>query len=111
MGIVEQARLGALGFAAENVMPEVRNLWFNGQTVALDGYRFIGCRFDRCTLTVAGPHFSLIHCLIDDSTNLQYSPNVVKVIQLFNIRPAGLLGPSMPFLPVRNADGTISIGV
>ena len=62
-GLIESAR-GAIGDAMSTPppyskgllnffdRPEVKGLYYNGQRLVLDGYSFIGCRFDNCTLLV-----------------------------------------------------------
>lgn len=89
--------------------PDVNGLYYNRQTLALDGYRFIGCRFDSCTLIVASPNFDLIRCVIDPSTTIQYGRSVMKIIQLFNSRFDWAYQHFPGFVPVRNDDGTITI--
>ena len=89
--------------------PEVKGLWYNQKVVNLDGYKFIGCRFDNCHLTVASPNFELQHCHIDDITVIQYIGDIAKVVRLFTSRYtwADALMPDL--VPTRHEDGTISI--
>jgi len=90
--------------------PEVNGLYYNGQKIVLDGYRFIGCRFDNCTLEVSSLNFDLIRCVIDPSTVISYGPSVAKIIQLFNGRyDWASRNFAVPFVPVKNDDGTITI--
>ena len=95
--------LGGLG-----QLQEVNGLWFNQRTIGLDGYRFIGCRFDTCTLHISTTNFELINCHLSSNTIITYGPNVLKVIKLFNSRSEAYehLGA---FVPERNSDNTISI--
>lgn len=89
--------------------PEVQGLYYNGQTLALDGYRFVRCRFDNCTLYVSSTNFDLIHCVIDSSTSVVYGSSVIKAIQLFNSRHSWAYQQMPEFAPKVNADGTITI--
>lgn len=90
--------------------PEVQGLYYNRQKIVLDGYRFIGCRFDNCTLEVSSLNFDLIRCVIDPSTVISYGPSVAKIIQLFNGRyDWASRNFTVPFVPVKNDDGTITI--
>lgn len=95
---------------ADLYKPEVKSAWFNNQQVKLDGYRFIGCRFDNCQLFVESTDFELIGCLIDDRTIINYGPQILKVVQLFNSRIPWIYANMPFFAPRRNADGTITIG-
>lgn len=90
-------------------MPLVRDLWFNAKVVQLDGYKFIGCRFDSCRLMVNSPNFELHNCHIDEHTVVQWGPQLLKVIKLFNLRNQLVAHTYPQFAPLRNPDGTISI--
>ena len=96
--------LGALG-----QLQEVNGLWFNNKNFSLDGYRFIGCRFDSCTIHIATTNFELIDCHIDQNTIITYGPSPLKVIKLYNSRNEYALSHLSVFAPERNPDGTISI--
>lgn len=88
----------------------VSNMWFNGQPVQLDGYRFINCRFDKCTLHVNSANFEILSSLIDPSCRIQYGRGLSKVIQLFSSRfPLVKSHFPSPFTPLDNPDGTVSI--
>ena len=100
----------SLGLASLLGKPEVRGLYYNGQVLQLDGYRFIGCRFDNCVLRVASENFELIQCVIDPSTKIEYSKGIAKLLKLFLGRYSWAAGafPAF-FLPTRNADGSETI--
>src|ERR1043166_4134699 len=66
--------------------PEVNGLYYRGKILVLDGYRFTNCRFDNCTLQVSTTNFSLVHCVIDDLTTIQYGGDTLKLVKLFNSR-------------------------
>ncbi|MBM1143633.1 hypothetical protein GN155_007580 [Alcanivorax sp. ZXX171] len=89
--------------------PEVKGAWFNGKKIKLDGYRFIGCRFDNCTLTLSSTNFEIEDCFIDNSSLIEYAGEIVKPIKLFNSRYDWVY-QNMPFFaPTKNSDGTITI--
>ena len=89
--------------------PEVRGTWYNRKVVKLDGYRFVSCRFDNCTLEVSSTNFELERCYIDSTTVVRYSGDIVKPIRLFN-RVYDWIYQQIPyFAPVRHEDGTITI--
>lgn len=90
-------------------IPEVKNIWYNNKLVVLDGYKFIGCRFDKCRLEISSMNFEIHRCLIDENTVIQFGANAMKIIRLFNSRhqPAYALYPQ--FAPVKHEDGTITV--
>ncbi len=89
--------------------PEVNGLYYNSKKLTLDGYTFIGCRFDNCTLQVSSSNFDLIRCVIDVSTTIVYGASALKIIQLFNSRYPWAYENLKGFVPTVNADGTITI--
>lgn len=89
--------------------PEVSGLYFSGKTVVLDGYKFIGCRFDNCNLKVSTTNFELIRCVIDASTTITYDTAIAKIIQLFNSRYPWAYQHFSEFVPTQNEDGSITI--
>lgn len=102
---------GGLGLlAAMLAKPEVTGVWYNSKDVKLDGYKFKGCRFDRCKLHVTTTNFVLDSCHIDDQTVIYYGGEIVKVIQLFNARNQWMHDHQPVFAPKKNPDNTISIG-
>ena len=96
---------------ANQFRKDVVGQWFNGTTVALDGYVFINCRFDNCNLTVASTQFKLVNCWVDPNCRIFYQGETVKIIQLFTKDFDLDEGAWGGFVPKRNADGTITIGV
>lgn len=88
--------------------PEVRSLYFRDQTVSLDGYKFIGCRFDKCTLTAVTTQFELDHCIIDGSCTFLMGEDLMRVMRLYN-RNATWIKDYPSWGPDQNADGTVSI--
>lgn len=89
---------------------KIDGLYYLSKKIALDGYSFNGCRFDRCILSVSSTNFELSNCIIDDSCTIEYGVELTKIIQLFNSRHAKsyeFFAP--PFVPLKNQDGTITI--
>ncbi|KOO14395.1 hypothetical protein AKJ18_13915 [Vibrio xuii] len=85
---------------------ECSGLWYNGQTVNLDGYRFVNCRFDNCTLNSNSGQFELINCFVDERTNVMHGANNMKVLRLFHRNNCD---QDSIFSPQFNPDGTITI--
>lgn len=100
---------GLMDLASLLNRPEVNAIWYNKKEVKLDGYKFIGCRFDGCTLTVTSSNFELESCFIDSSTVIKFGGDIVKPIKLFNSRSEWAYEKSPFFAPIKNADGTITI--
>lgn len=88
--------------------PKVSNQWFNGQEVHLDGWHFVGCRFDNCIIFVSSPLFTLEKCLIDPSSKIVINPSIVAPVRIFNFRMPNNGHPY--FWPTFHPDGTISVG-
>lgn len=72
--------------------PEVKGLYYNGQTLRLDGYSWEACRFDNCILEILSTSFELKNCIIDNSNQIRYGDDLKKVIKLFNSRQPRLFG-------------------
>ena len=43
--------------------PELKGAWYNNQKFTIDGYRFVECRFDNCTLYVNTGEFEFERCM------------------------------------------------
>jgi hypothetical protein len=91
------------------VRPTVNGLYYNGKVVKLDGFKFVGCRFDNCKLVVGSSSFELENCVIDPSTLIEYGAEPVKVIRLFNSQYGWGHGVPPAFTARRNADGSITV--
>lgn len=89
--------------------PVANGLYFRGKLVHLDGYKFVGCRFDNCTLMVGTGNFELVNCIVDPSTTIQYGVQAMNVIRLFNAHNDWMHSNFPVFAPTRNPDGSITI--
>lgn len=89
--------------------PRVNGAWYHNQEITIDGYTFVGCRFDNCTLRLSSTNFEFESCFIDGSTQIVYAGEIIKPIRLFNSRYQWVSEHMPYFAPVRNADGTITI--
>lgn len=63
--------------------PEVKGLYYNSQTIRLDGYTWVECRFDNCTLEATSTNFEIKNCIIDSTNQIVYGNSVLKIIKLF----------------------------
>jgi hypothetical protein len=89
--------------------PVVQGLYYNGKVIKLDGYKFVGCRFDNCTLMVDSANFEMLDCVIDPSTAVQYGVQALKIVKLFNAHNQWMHANFPMFAPKRNSDGSVNI--
>lgn len=88
--------------------PKVEGLWFNQKVVKLDGWHFEGCRFDSCRLIIETPYFIVKNCYIDESNSIEVAGSLINAVRFLNIKPHAAGHPV--YGPVKNLDGTVSIG-
>lgn len=82
--------------------------YFLNQTVYIDDYTFVRCRFDNCTLITNKGTFKFLQCVIGNGTVIRYGGEALKITKLFNSMSVyGQYYPS--FLAKINADGTFNI--
>jgi len=82
--------------------------YFLNQTVYIDDYTFVKCRFDKCHLVTFKGTFKFNHCIIDPSTIIQYGGESLKIATLFN--ETTLKSELYPNFKARiNEDGTFSL--
>jgi len=104
--------LGAPQYGLSGIFgrPHVQGLYYNSKTITLDGYEFVGCRFDNCILRVSSTNFDLKSCVIDAATRIEFGEPVTRIIRLFlgRYQWSYTLFDSW-FTPTRNADGSQTI--
>ena len=88
---------------------QIEGQWFFNQQVALDGYTFLRCRFENCTLFASRGLFILDHCLVT-GCRIMFSDEALNVVRLWNL----FLRPMSDNFhhsihPVYHPDGTISV--
>lgn len=88
---------------------EVKEVWYNKKHVTLDGFRFVGCRFDSCMLHINSTHFEIHNCFVDETTTVSYRGDIIKILRLFNRRFSWVYEQKPGFAPVKNDDDTITI--
>ncbi|HEX8212962.1 MAG TPA: hypothetical protein VF584_22495 [Longimicrobium sp.] len=93
-----QAILGAL---AKNI----RDRYYKGQTLYLDGYTFTNCCFHNCTLVTETGLFSVYSCTFANST-VQFGASARRIIRLFTLYHKS---PWESFNPEIAEDGSITI--
>jgi hypothetical protein len=89
--------------------PVVQGLYYNGKAIKLDGYKFVGCRFDNCTLMTETGNFEVIDCVVDPSTSIQYGEQALKVVKLFNLHNQWMHANFPVFTPIKHSNGSVSI--
>lgn len=102
------AQQSALPPPAPGQFPVNDGLWFHHKVVKLDGWHFVGCRFDNCKLVIDTPYFVLRNCFIDGSNLIEMQGALVNAVQFLNLTPGQAL--KQMFQPTRNPDGTYSVG-
>jgi len=85
----------------------VQNRYYKNQTIYLDGYTFDNCCFNNCSLITDIGTFVLRSCAIFDNCSLQYTPNAMRIIKLWNTRNINTVWPD--FNPTRDPDGSVTI--
>lgn len=88
--------------------PKIEGLWFNQKVVKLDGWNFEGCRFDGCRLIIETPYFIVKNCYIDESNFIEVGGSLMNAVRFLNIKQHS--AGHVIYGPVRNIDGTVSIG-
>lgn len=90
----------------KSLAPNVRDRYYKGETLALDGYTFTNCCFHNCTLITNTGVFVIASCTVIDCV-FQFGDNAVRIIRLFNY----LNGPSRQsvFNPEVASDGAATI--
>lgn len=75
---------------------------------SLDGYRFVNCRFENCTLVTYRGTFELHHCWIDAATTRRFTADAQKCVQFYTYKDEKLqVVPA--FGPKVYPDGSVSI--
>lgn len=95
--------------AALSRRPEVRKLWYHDQNIVLDGYNFIGCRFDNCKILVRSTNFEIKSCFFDDRCAFFAIGDTLGLARLFSDWHSNHLQRGTLYRPVRHTDGTITI--
>ena len=89
--------------------PVAEGLYYSRKIINLDGFKFVGCRFDNCKLVVSSLNFEIENCVVDPSTVVEFAGETVKIIRLFNVHNEWTYAAQNMFGPTRNADGTLTI--
>ena len=80
--------LGPLLEALMQVKVTKERQYFLGQTINLDGQKFIECRFDQCVLTTETGDIFLENCVFGENNVAVFHGNTRKIVQL-----ASMLNP------------------
>src|SRR5437762_376119 len=94
--------LAALRAAARNI----RDRYYKGKRVDLDGYTFTNCCFERCELYTQTGAFALTECRLINCAQV-FGPNAVRIIRLFHT--GGPYTQFDEFNPQTATDGTVTI--
>lgn len=82
--------------------------WYYRQTVVFDGFTFVRCRFDACTISVSRGLFLIEHCYFSGCQFI-FADEALGTVRLYNI-----LNPEMrlrhpQLVPTYHEDGTLSV--
>lgn len=88
--------------------PLVDGLWYNQKVIKLDGWNFEACRFDNCRLIIETPYFTVKNCYIDGSNSVEVQGVLMNAVKFLNMTAPMATHPI--YQPIRNLDGTVSIG-
>lgn len=89
--------------------PKSERVYYRDEAVWLDGYDFVRCRFDNCTLLVQSGRFEFDHCIIGHDTKIQYFDPALKIVRLFLNAYAPLAESMKSWGAEYHEDGTLSI--
>lgn len=62
--------------------PVIRDRWFKGESIRIDGYTFERCRFDGCSLVTEMATFTFKSCFISPDCGLYLVGPALKVARL-----------------------------
>ena len=97
-----------LVYGAVSAPMTIEGQWFHNKQVALDGYRFVKCRFDSCTLVTSKGTFELKNCVVSE-TEFAYTDEALKIVKLFALGSPEMISDWPALSPKLEADGTYSI--
>jgi len=96
--------------------PPIQGQWFKDQTLYIDGYTFVGCRFDRCNLITQWATFTFRSCFISPDCRLYFQGPALKLVRLMmhDLRQKGHLPhvewtQARDIFPTPNDDGTFTL--
>src|SRR5262245_48947239 len=69
------------GYAPIQTAPPVVDRWFKDQTLHVDGYTFVRCRFDRCQLVTEVATFAFTDCYIAPTCSLYFQGAALKTVR------------------------------
>lgn len=84
----------------------VRDRYYKGQTIHLNGYTFVNCCFHNCTLVTETGIFTIDSCTIA-GCHVLFGANAIRLIRLFNMLDG--FSSNAPFNPDISANGSVTI--
>ena len=87
----------------------IEGQWYLNKTLTLDGYDFVSCRFDGCTLLVTKGAFLIRNCFFSPTCSFNYKDEALRIVKLYGILATDAAKRWPNLAPTRNPDFTISI--
>lgn len=84
---------------------DVRDRYYENQSIHLDGYTFTNCRFLNCTLITDTGMFALRGCTFAKS-GVWFGPNAMKIVRLFSLYHPS---PWSSMNPEQDSDGAVTL--
>lgn len=91
----------------ESLAKNVRDRYYKGQTLYLDGYTFTNCCFHNCTLVTESGVFSLEACTLA-GCKMVFGDNAIRIVKFYNLIDKEAESHSI-FVPSVTSDGSVTI--
>jgi hypothetical protein len=103
-GLLSSALAGALS------PKRIQGLWYEDKSIALDGYTFEECRFDKCELHINNAEtVSFLNCYISNDTHFVYGRSALSAIKLFNSKTDWYYANHPYWVPQKDSKGRITL--
>ncbi len=70
----------------------VKGQWWSHETVDLDNYTFVNCRFDHCVLKSTDTSYMLVNCHADDTCKVDAFDSKGKVDDVHDLIQVNIVG-------------------
>jgi hypothetical protein len=91
-----------------NYQYKIEGQWFYQQTLVIDGYAYVRCRFDNCHIHLRRGDFVLDHCYFGYCT-VWFWDDALTAIRLYNIFSTPPDSFPDHIRPIKHEDGTVTV--